>query len=101
MGSLGGNGARKFCQHIGFPGERKQQRLEEICQQVNNTNVEGIPASEIMTQILAATGLPIRHFGMGTVYVTGPQQFSPLILNRVSSAFDGILSGEAEQAYRE
>jgi SNF2 family DNA or RNA helicase len=101
IGTLGGNAARKFCQEIGFIGERKQQRLEEICRQINNTNVEGIPASEIMTQIVAATGLPIRHFGMGTVYVTGSQQFSPISLKQVVSAFDGILSGEAEQAYRE
>ncbi len=101
IGVLGGNAARKFCQQIGFIGERKQQRLEEICQQINNTNVEGIPASEIMTQVVAATKLPIRHFGMGTVYVTGSQQFSPISLKHVVSAFDGILSGEAEQAYRE
>ncbi len=101
FGILGGNAARKFCKEIGFVSERKQQRLERICEGVNNTNVEGIPASEIMTQIVAATRLPIRHFGMGPVYTTGSQQFSPASLKRVVSAFDGILNGEAERLYRE
>ena len=101
FGILGGNAARKFCHEIGFVSERKQQRLEKICERVTNTNVEGIPASEIMTRIVAATRLPIRHFGMGTVYVTGSQQFSPASLKQVVSAFDGILNGEAERLYRE
>lgn len=101
FGVLGGNAARKFCQEIGFVSERKQQRLEKICSLVNNTNVEGIPASEIMAQTVAATGLPIRHFGMNTVYVVGSQQFSPASLSRVVSACDSILSGETERAYRE
>jgi SNF2 family DNA or RNA helicase/intein/homing endonuclease len=101
IGVLGGNAARKFYQQIGFVSERKQQKLEKICEGVTNTNVEGIPASEIMAQAVVATGLPIRHFGMGTVYVTGSQQFSPASLKRVVSAFDGILSGEAERLYRE
>ncbi len=101
IGVLGGNAARIFCQEIGFVSERKQQRLEKICKQINNTNVEGIPASEIMTQTVISTGLPIRHFGMGTVYVTGSQQFSPASLKQVVSAFNGILNGESERSYRE
>ncbi len=100
FGVLGGNAARKFYQQIGFVSERKQQRLEKICERVTNTNVEGIPASEIMAQAVVASGLPIRHFGMGTVYVTGSQQFSPASLKQVVSAFDGILNGEAERLYR-
>jgi SNF2 family DNA or RNA helicase/intein/homing endonuclease len=101
FGVLGGNAARKFCQEIGFAGSEKQRRLEKICELVSNTNVEGIPASEIMAQTVAATRLPIRHFGMGTVYVTGSQQFSPASLRQVISAFDNILNGEAERVYRE
>ncbi len=101
FGVLGGNAARKFCQAIGFVSERKQQKLEKICEFKNNTNVEGIPASEIMATTVSASNLPIRHFGMGTVYVTGSQQFSPISLKQVIATFDSILSGEAEQAYRE
>ncbi len=101
IGVLGGNAARKFREEIGFPGEQKQQRLEKICECITNTNVEGIPASEIMAQTVAVTQLPIRHFGMKTVYVTGTQQFSIASLQQVVSAFDHILSGEAERAYRD
>src|SRR5205807_5384582 len=100
-GVLGGNAARKFCREIGFVGEKKQQRLEKICEMVNNTNVEGIPASDIMAQLVAATELPVLHFGMKTVYIAGSQQFSSTSLKRVISAFDSILSGEAERMYRE
>ncbi len=100
FGVIGGNAARKFCQEIGFAGSEKQERLEKICEFVNNTNVEGIPASEIMAQTIAITKLPIRHFGMPTVYAYGSQQFSPESLRKVISAFDGILSGESEQLYR-
>lgn len=101
IGVLGGNAARKFCLQIGFAGSEKQERLEKICEFVSNTNVEGIPASEIMVQTITATKLPIRHFGMPTVYATGSQQFSPTSLKKVISAFDSILSGETEQLYRE
>src|SRR5438034_7776387 len=60
FGVLGGNAARKFCQEIGFAGSEKQRRLEKICELVSNTNVEGIPASEIMAHTVAATRLPAR-----------------------------------------
>ncbi len=100
FGVIGGNAARKFCQEIGFAGSEKQEQLEKICEFVNNTNVEGIPASEIMAQTIAVTKLPIRHFGMPTVYAYGSQQFSPESLRKVISAFDSILSGESEQLYR-
>jgi SNF2 family DNA or RNA helicase len=101
FGILGGNAARIFCREIGFAGERKQQKLEKICAKISNTNVEGIPASEIMAGIVATTGLPIRHFGMKTVYVTGTQQFSLASLKQVIAGFDAILSGETELAYRQ
>ncbi|HVB73791.1 MAG TPA: SNF2-related protein, partial [Ktedonobacteraceae bacterium] len=101
IGVIGGNAARKFCQEIGFVSARKQQRLEKICERVTNTNVEGIPASEIMTRTVAATRLPPLHLGTHSVYIAGSQQFSSSSLKRVVSALDGILSGEAEQLYRE
>ena len=101
FGVLGGNAARKFCQEVGFAGSEKQRRLEKICELVSNTNVEGIPASEIMAHTVAATRLPARHFGIGTVYINGSQQFSPNSLQQVITAFDNILSGEAEREYRE
>lgn len=102
FGVLGGNAARKFCREIGFVSERKQQKLEKICERVTNTNVEGIPASEIVAQAVVATGLPVLHFGMhSNVYLNGSQQFSLISLKQVVSAFDGILNGESERLYRE
>ncbi|MFQ5794409.1 MAG: SNF2-related protein [Candidatus Bipolaricaulia bacterium] len=101
IGTMGGNAARTFCQEIGFSNPKKQKRLEKICERKSNTNVEGIPASEMMAQTIAATKLPARHFSMNTVYINGSQQFSRTSLERVLSAFDDILSGEAERQYQE
>ena len=38
FGVLGGDAARKFCEKIGFVSERKQKKLEKICERVTNTN---------------------------------------------------------------
>src|SRR5260370_8064479 len=54
-----------------------------------------------MAEVVAMTQLTICHFGMAAVYVTGTQHFSPASLQRVITAFDDILSGEAERIYRE
>src|SRR5260370_6028588 len=62
---------------------------------------EGIPVSEIMTQMFAARGFLFVLLGRGPVYTIVSQNFSPASLKRVVSAFDGILNGEAERLYRE
>src|SRR5262249_4982818 len=101
-GVMGGNSARKFLDEIGFVSDRKQELLREICQKKNNTNVEGIPASQIMAQPVAATHLPIRHFGIhNSVYIDGTQQFSRASLQRVVFALGDIVEGIAEQRYRQ
>ncbi|MBK9710202.1 MAG: helicase [Kouleothrix sp.] len=101
-GFIGGNGARIFMREIGFASERKQQRLKDICEHDVNTNIEGIPASELVSGAIKVSKLPIRHFGMhNTVYIDGSQQFSRLSLERVVSSTDHILSGESAQEYRQ
>lgn len=100
-GVIGGNAARKFCEQIGFVGIEKQKKLEKICTAVNNTNIEGIPASDVMAGVIARTRLPMRHFDMPTVYAYGSQQFSPISLKKVITGFDRIVSGEVERVYRE
>lgn len=101
IGVIGGNSARRFLKEIGFGNPEKQRRLEEICKKVSNTNVEGIPASDLVAQAVRATGLPVRHFGMhNTVYINGSQQFSRASLERVLVEFDRILNGEAAEQYR-
>ncbi|HZG66266.1 MAG TPA: SNF2 helicase-associated domain-containing protein, partial [Herpetosiphonaceae bacterium] len=101
VGVIGGNSARRFKQEIGFLSERKQQKLEEICGSAGNTNVEGIPASDIVADAVNTTRLPLRHFGMhNPVYINGSQQFSRSSLERVLAGVEHILSGGAERDYR-
>jgi SNF2 family DNA or RNA helicase len=102
LGTFGGHAIRHFLREIGFGDAQKQQRLETICTTVQNTNVEGIPASSIVAQMVHDTGLPVRHFGVhNTVYLDGLQPFSHVRLERVVSSCDAILSGASEQQYRQ
>ncbi|AFZ12281.1 helicase domain protein [Crinalium epipsammum PCC 9333] len=102
IGVIGGNSARRFLQEIGFGNPEKQRKLEIICQIASNTNVEGIPASDIVAKAIEITQLPVRHFGMHTtVYINGSQQFSRTSLEKVIAGFDRIISGEAEKEYRQ
>ena len=101
IGVIGGNSARRFIQEIGFNNLEKQSKLEQICQLVSNTNIEGIPASDMVAQTVIATGLPLRHFGMhNTVYINGSQQFSRDSLQRVIAGMNRIISGEAQEQYQ-
>jgi len=100
VGTLGGNSARNFLREIGFSNEAKQNKLEAICAKPVNTNVEGLPISDIVVGMAAYTGLPQRHFGVGTVYFTGSQEFSRQTAFAVVGALDGILAGRAESEYR-
>ncbi|QLE43283.1 helicase [Nostoc sp. C052] len=101
IGVIGGNSARRFLQEIGFDNSEKQSKLEQICQLVSNTNIEGIPASDMVAKTVIATGLPLRHFGMhNTVYINGSQQFSRDSLQRVIAGMNRMISGEAQEQYQ-
>ncbi|MEH2111068.1 SNF2-related protein [Nostoc sp.] len=101
IGVIGGNSARRFLQEIGFNNSKRQSKLEEICQLVSNTNIEGIPASDMVAQTVIGTGLPLRHFGMhNTVYINGSQQFSRDSLQRVIAGISRMISGEAQEQYQ-
>ncbi len=101
IGIIGGNSARRFLQEIGFNNSKKQSKLEQICQLVSNTNIEGIPASDMVAQTVIATGVPLRHFGMhNTVYINGSQQFSRDSLQRVIAGMSRMISGEAQEQYQ-
>ncbi|MBS1253406.1 MAG: Replicative DNA helicase [Anaerolineales bacterium] len=101
VGTLGGNAARIFLDEIGFSDGEKQRKLEAICALPSNTNVEGIPAADLLQEMAESTGLPMRHPGVGTVYFTGTQNLSQQSANQVVNAVDSILSGEAEEGYRQ
>ncbi|MHC5718166.1 MAG: LAGLIDADG family homing endonuclease, partial [Nostoc sp.] len=101
IGVIGGNSARRILQEIGFSNPEKQGKLEEICQHISNTNIEGVPAADIVAQTVTTTGLPLRHLGMhNTVYINGSQQFSQDSLQRVIAGMNRIISGEAQQQYQ-
>ena len=102
IGTLGGNAARLFYQEIGFNALNKQNKLARICNRASNTNVEGIPASELVAEIVNRTKLPIRHLGMhNTVYLNGSQEFSTQSLSKVVDNLDLVISGQAEANYRQ
>ncbi|MBD2251285.1 SNF2-related protein [Nostoc parmelioides] len=102
IGVIGGNSARRFLQEIGFGNAQKQAKLVKICQHINNTNVEGIPASDIVAQTIKTTGLPLRHLGMhNTVYINGSQQFSRESLQKVVIGMDKIITGKTQQHYQQ
>ena len=68
----------------------------------NNTNVEGIPASQIVADTVSESKLPLRHLGMhNTVYIKGSQEFSAFSLTKVVNCLDNVLSREAETSYRQ
>lgn len=102
IGTFGGNSARRFLQEIGFSNPEKQQKLEFVCLQSCNTNVEGIPASDIVAGTVQMTKLPVKHLGIHcSVYINGSQEFSRTSLERVVAGMDRILTGTAEQEYRQ
>ncbi|BAY93448.1 MULTISPECIES: SNF2-related protein [unclassified Tolypothrix] len=101
IGVIGGNSARRFLQEIGFSNTEKQQKLITICQRISNTNVEGIPAAQLVAQTVSNTGLPLRHLGMhNNVYINGSQQFSRDSLQQVIAGMNRVISGESQQQYQ-
>ncbi|MGK7918503.1 MAG: SNF2-related protein [Trichodesmium sp.] len=102
IGTFSGNSARRFLQEIGFNHPEKQEKLKSICEKKANSNIEGIPASDIVGELVNKTKLPVRHLGMhNTVYIDGSQEFSPASLEKVINSIEHIISGDAEQEYRQ
>lgn len=102
IGTFSGNSARIFCDYISFNVANKQNKLAKICQRNQNTNIEGIPASTLVNEMLEVSQLPIRHFGMhNTVYLNNSQQFSRKSLQKVVVHTEQILYGTSEKVYRE
>jgi SNF2 family DNA or RNA helicase len=101
FGTIGGNSLRRFAEEIGFGYVEKRLKLKAICQFANNTNVEGIPASNLVDQRVQKTKLPLRHLGMhNTVYTNGSQQFSHQSLEQVVNSISRVLSGDMLREYQ-
>ncbi|MFH1096700.1 MAG: SNF2-related protein, partial [Candidatus Desantisbacteria bacterium] len=94
IGTIGGNGLRLYKQYIGFSIKYKQDMLEKICNFEANTNIEGVPASKIVKELVDRTGLSHRMLGTNWVYTKGTQEFSKKSLQSVITAIDNILNGK-------
>ncbi len=99
IGTLGGNAVRLFRDLIGFADEAKQQALAEVTAVRANTNVEGVPVADLVAALAESTGLPQRHFGVGTQYFYSTQNLSRDTTAKVTTAIDAILSGERLTSY--
>src|SRR5262249_26377542 len=60
VGLLGGSAARLFRNRIGFDDPVKQAALDEVTAGPANTNVEGVPAADLLAALAEATGVPLR-----------------------------------------
>ncbi|MFC0532706.1 SNF2-related protein [Phytohabitans kaempferiae] len=99
VGVIGGPSLRLFQEHIGFSDPMKTAKLAKVCAKPANTNVEGVPAGDILSYAKSVTGLPARHFGVGTVYFAGGQETSRASAALAVAGMDRILSGEAAAEY--
>ncbi|WP_338072193.1 SNF2-related protein [Actinomadura coerulea] len=100
IGLIGGASLRRFQRLIGIADAEKQARVDEICAEPSNTNVEGVPGNDLLRQARKATGLPMRHLSTNTVYFYGTQEFSRESAREAVGRLDHILSGDAEAEYR-
>ncbi|MEU5994417.1 SNF2-related protein [Spirillospora sp. NPDC047418] len=96
IGLIGGPSLRRFHELIGIADPAKQERLDAICALPHNTNVEGVPGSDLLEQARQLTGLPMRHFGVRTVYFYGTQELSREAALQAVDGMGRILSGELE-----
>jgi SNF2 family DNA or RNA helicase len=100
IGLIGGASLRRFHRLIGIADAAKQVRMDEICARSSNTNVEGVPGSDLLRRAQEVTELPMRHLSINTAYFYGTQEFSRGSAREAVGRLDHILSGEAEAEYR-
>ncbi len=101
VGIIGGPFLRTFRDSIGIADTVKQEKLDRLCDTAHNTNVEGVPACDLLRDARELTGLPMRHFGVGTAYFSGTQEMSKTTASAAVAAMDVMLSGDAAAAYRD
>jgi superfamily II DNA or RNA helicase len=101
VGLIGGGSLRRFRDLVSFSDPAKTRKLVAAAATTANGNVDGVPGSDLLSAAHALTGLPQRHFGVGTVYFTGRQELSRRSARAAVAAMDGILFGRAERDYRD
>ncbi|MCP2323756.1 intein/homing endonuclease [Hamadaea flava] len=99
VGLVGGPSLRRFVELVGFSDSVKSSKAEWLCGVAANTNVEGVPGTDLLQAALEVTRLPQRHFGLGAVYFAGTQELSRTTALVAVRAMDRMLSGEAADEY--
>ena len=99
IGLIGGESLRRFHDLVGFSDPVKQAKLATLCEKAPNTNVEGVPGSHLLQLARSLTKLPMRHYGVGSVYFAGTQDLSRNTARTAVAAMDRILSGRAAAEY--
>jgi len=94
IGIIGGESSRIYAREIGFFTDYKHRDLQKFLEVKPNSNVEGLPAYNILREIVDTTGLPGRHIvGDYTVYLKGTQESSREILQVFINNIDKIIDG--------
>jgi SNF2 family DNA or RNA helicase len=99
IGLIGGPSLRRFRDLVGFSDPIKQAKLDDVCATPHNTNVEGIPGSDVLGLARHMTRLPMSQLGVGQVYATGTQELSRATASLAITAMDRICTGQAFAGY--
>ena len=99
VGLIGGPSLRRFRDTVGFSDPVKQAKLESLCATPHNTDVAGIPGSDVLGLARHMTRLPVSQFGVGQVYFTGIQRFSRATASLAVAANNRICTGQPAAAH--
>ncbi len=99
IGLIGGTSLRRFHAEVGFSDVVKQGKLADLCTSDSNTNVEGIPGSDLLKLAYRLTRLPMKHLGASTVYFNGSQELSRATAATAIGTMDRIRTGAAAAEY--
>src|SRR5262249_31617751 len=100
VGIIGGPSLRRFAENIGFSHPGQEAELEGLGGATANADAEGVPGADLLRAAAELTGLPQRHFDVGTVYFAGTRELSRSTAEAAVAAMDRMLSGAAAGEYR-
>ena len=99
IGLIGGISLRRFHAQVGFSDQVKQAKLADICAAKSNTNVEGIPGSDLLKLAHHLTGLPCGTSALEQFTSMALKSYRRQRLKSVIEAIDRILAGQAVTEY--
>lgn len=74
-GTISGDSARRFASAVTIADEAKQERLQQLIASASNTNVEGVPAGDLIRAIQQTSELPQRVLDFVPSRVSGRKSF--------------------------